>query len=138
VRDASMSEDKPLHWDGVNKVIVSHHPRLCHGCRETIPVGDRYRRWQTFAEPAASWTASSSTTCSKDTSWSAPALLTRPALWVRADWYQREVVPVVGAYVQLTLHDDRPDPRGSAVGGAIGAEGRDVHVVGRSDGGQCR
>jgi hypothetical protein len=49
-RDINMSKDKPLHWDGVNKVITAHHPRLCHGCQETIPVGDRYRRWQTFAE----------------------------------------------------------------------------------------
>jgi len=45
-----MSEDKPLRSDAVNRIITAHHPRFCHGCRETIPVGDHYRRWHTFAD----------------------------------------------------------------------------------------
>jgi hypothetical protein len=50
VRDTSMSADEPLRRDGVGKIVIAHHPRLCHGCQETIPVGHRYRRWQTFAD----------------------------------------------------------------------------------------
>jgi hypothetical protein len=41
--------------------------------------------------------------------------------------------PVIGADIQLVVHDDRPDPGRRAVGDAIDAEGGDVQVVGLGD-----